>query len=82
MKYWVHTTESPSKMTYTLYRDGVRVLYGEVTTRPGWKRVFGEILAGLSELKGELEEGTGLQSRAFQQASSTDRGLYTDLGVE
>jgi len=82
MKYWVTTTETTYKVSYALYRDGLRVLYGEVSTRPGWKRVLGEILAGLSELKGELEEGTGLRSRAFQQTSSTKEGLYTGLNVK
>jgi hypothetical protein len=68
----VNTHEHSRYIVYELVVGRVVRLRGEVRKDyPGWKRVWSETLAILLEVAGELEEGTGVRSRAFQRSPST-----------
>lgn len=64
--------ETDKRITYSLYVGGLRALYGEIDKRPGWKQVWRDIHAILKDLMKDIESGTGLQSRTFQQSLSTE----------
>jgi hypothetical protein len=67
------------ELRYSIMDGNVRKLTGTVQKTPGWKTIWTETLAILTELVSELEKGEGLQSPAFQQSFSSEKKVYNDL---